>query len=376
MKSNNPFKRVHLLLTVAPDRPHGSMRQYAELTEQALLAAGIPVSIHHLAPRQRRFAWLPGKLDTIYRYLVIFFNTRKAAWGATQEDLYHVLDGGHGYVLLGLPRRVKKVCTVHDVMPLLRNRGLMPGSVASRFRNPALQLSLMGLKRADRIVSVSENTGSDLIRLGADKNRISVVYSPLPDRFRTIAAKRTSVSWSERTKGTGSYVFHISNNNFYKNRGMVVTVFAKLQAIHNLRLKLAGNPPDKALQEIIDESGVADKIDFAVFPSDEELQKLYSHAAVFLFPSTYEGFGWPPLEAMALGCPVVAGDAPAVNEICAGAALFAPPDDAESLTAACREILDHQEKAERLIIQGQAHAATFTVTRFAEQLVDAYRKIT
>ena len=175
--------------------------------------------------------------------------------------------------------------------------------------------------------------------------------------------------------GQSPYVFNISNNNFYKNRGMVVDVFSRLQTIPNLRLILAGNPPDRALQKAIDVSGVADAIELVAFPSDEKLDELYRQASLFLFPSTYEGFGWPPLEAMALGCPVVAGDAPSVNEVCAGGAKFAPPDDAEALTEACRNILNSPEEAERLIRQGQIHASNFTVTRFAEQLRDVYFEV-
>ena len=105
MKSDGVFKRVHLLLTVAPDRPHGSMRRYADLVEQALTSGGIPVSIHHLAPRQAGLRWLPAKLDTFYRYLVTLFNTRKAAQRAMVDELFHLLDGSHSYVLPALPRR-------------------------------------------------------------------------------------------------------------------------------------------------------------------------------------------------------------------------------------------------------------------------------
>jgi glycosyltransferase involved in cell wall biosynthesis len=348
------------------------MRRYAELTEQALLSLGLNVEVHHLSPVQKGLWWLPGKLDTFYRYIVTFTNARKAARRAGHDELFHLLDGGHGYALFALPRRLKTVCTVHDVMPTLKNRGLLPGGVKSRFKNPVLWLTWKGLMRADRLIAVSSNTRADMVRLGDDENRVSVVHNPLPDNFTKIAAAGEHRAWKDRIDQAPPYLFHISNNNYYKNRGMVIKVFDRLRAESDLCLKLAGNPPDKSVQTLIDESEYAHAIEIVPFPSEDELQDLYRGAAVFLFPSRYEGFGWPPLEAMALGCPVVAGDAPAVNDVCAGGALFAPPDDVEALAGACRKILFNEEIAEKQIRSGQRHAAAFTVERFAKQLQDVY----
>ena len=104
-------------------------------------------------------------------------------------------------------------------------------------------------------------------------------------------------------------VFHVGHNGHYKNRAGVIRVFARIRAQTPARLVMAGPPPTAALRDLVKALHVEGDVEFVENPDDAQLFRIYRDAAVFLFPSIYEGFGWPPLEAMALGCPVVCSTA-------------------------------------------------------------------
>ena len=109
--------------------------------------------------------------------------------------------------------------------------------------------------------------------------------------------------------------------------------------------------------------------------SDDRLVELYNAADVLLFPSFYEGFGWPPLEAMACGTPVVVSDAPSLAEVVGGAGLAAPARDVSALVAAVRSIVETPELAETLRRRGIERAAQFTWRRTIDGFAQAYAMV-
>ncbi|MFT8676100.1 MAG: glycosyltransferase family 1 protein [Acetobacter sp.] len=110
--------------------------------------------------------------------------------------------------------------------------------------------------------------------------------------------------------------------------------------------------------------------------TDRELRALYEAAACFVFPSLYEGFGLPPLEAMACGCPVVAADIAVLHEICGAAALYADPTDPDAIARAVLDVLDTPASARDMRAAGKARAASFTWDRAARSLLDVARSLT
>ena len=120
------------------------------------------------------------------------------------------------------------------------------------------------------------------------------------------------------------------------------------------------------------ELGIAAVVDWRHDVSDGELRALYRAAAVFLFPSRYEGFGWPPLEAMAAGTPVVCANMASLPEVVGDAALLAAPDDYAGLARHCVDILSQPALAAELIRRGFENAKRFSLERFATQLAAFY----
>ena len=133
------------------------------------------------------------------------------------------------------------------------------------------------------------------------------------------------------------YLFHIGNNADYKNRTGVLDVFARLQDVLDLHLLMAGPEPTPELRQ---KAEGLKRVHFEINPSDAQLAHLYRKASAFLFPSLYEGFGMPVLEAMAAGCPVVCSTAASLPEVAGDAALIASADNTTALARHCRSLLE------------------------------------
>jgi glycosyltransferase involved in cell wall biosynthesis len=126
------------------------------------------------------------------------------------------------------------------------------------------------------------------------------------------------------------------------------------------------------LQMIIQELQVGDKITFVSYPNDQAVSSLYLKASILLFPSYYEGFGWPPLEAMAFGCPVVCSHSGSLPEIVGNAALMASPDNLSAIVAQCDFLLNQSEEATKLVQAGLENIQRFSSLKMGEDLINFY----
>ncbi len=361
-------KRIILISTDPPDRMRGSMSRYAGMVREALetQAPGeYQIEDMCLSPRQSWLERWPGKAQTLVRYGMIAFQARRRL-PAQSRGILHLLDGSHAY-LLGAVRRLAAplVVTVHDFIPLLCLRGELGGARVSGFSRWLLPRVLAGLRRADAWVADSANTRDDLVRLAGVDER-AVYLAPLA-RFSVAEAQPAPA------RDSRSYMLHVAANNaFYKNRAGVIDVFQMVRKTENVRLVMAGAPPDVALQHKIAVAGVESDVEFQTNLSESQLAGLYQHAALLLFPSYYEGFGWPPLEAMSCGCPVVCSHAGSLPEVVGSAALMAAPTDISGLAEHCRGILRDSALRARLIAAGREQAARFTLERMGAGLLTAY----
>ena len=364
-------RRVMLVSTAAPDRPHGSMVRYGAMVRAALErhAAGFgTVEELNLSPPQ---AWLnrfPAGWREPIRYARIAANARRLL-PAQGDGILHLLDGSHAY-LLGAVRQLSGplVVTVHDLIPALCLRGELAGERPGRGAAWIVHRTLADLARADAWVADSANTRSNLVRLvGMDSNRVRVVHPAV-----SVGAGRAAAGGN--SGNASPYILHVAgNNNFYKNRPGVIEVFAVIRRSVPVKLKLVGPPPDAVLRQAIVRTGTAAAIEFLSDMPEAGLAAMYRGAAFLLFPSTYEGFGWPPLEAMAFGCPVVCSTAGSLAEVVGGAALTAAPDDVSGLAAHGMEILLNPATRQRLVAAGYDHARKFSLAALATGLVQAYQ---
>jgi glycosyltransferase involved in cell wall biosynthesis len=234
------------------------------------------------------------------------------------------------------------------------------------------------VRAADRIIAVSQQTKRDLIELyHTPAGKITVIYEGVDPRFRPAPADEIA-----RVKAAYSpdrpYLLMVGTLEPRKNHATAARAVARLKAMgfpHRLLVVGGRGWLFDQVQAAVAEAGVANDVTFAGYVPAEDLPPLYSGAACALMPSLYEGFGFPVLEAMACGAPVVCSDASSLPEVAGEAARLVPPTDDEALAAAVARLLREPGLAAGLREQGFAQAARFRWARCAAETVGVYAAV-
>jgi glycosyltransferase involved in cell wall biosynthesis len=343
------------------------MRRYADLVESALSSfSDIQVQRIGIAPADPP-GKLPSALRTLWHHAGVAGNARRLR-ARRDIDLFHVIDGSRGYVASCLPPG-RTIVTVHDLIPWLQSERYFPVPPPSRAARWIVRRAAAGLGDAKHLVCDSTATQTDLLRaIPSTVGRSCVVFPPLEPAFIDAAVVSSDV------RPAAPFVFHVGNNAFYKNRRGVLEVFSRIAPSVPHNLIMAGPAPTIELKDSAQSLGIKDRVAFIENPTDDEVRTLYRTASLFLFPSRYEGFGWPPLEAMASGCPVVCSHAGSLGEVVDTAALTAAADDTETLAKHCVNVLADPATAESLRLLGHARATQFGLDSFGQRLVAVYRQ--
>jgi glycosyltransferase involved in cell wall biosynthesis len=356
------------------DERQPSMRLYAERLGDALLRQG--VSVTRLRPptivpeewRARSSTWT--KLDMQFgRFTVYPRLVRKL-----DADVIHVIDHGQAYLLHSLDAS-RTVVTCHDIILLALAHGRIGSSPVPPIALNILRISLHLMKRAAAIVADSEQTKRDLVAfLEIPPERITVIapglnqpFSPNPER---------GAETRRRLKlGDGPLVLHIGRT-FYKNISGVLRVVAALRA-QGVPAKLVRTGKSLAGAEgaLAARLGLGEAVVELGGVSDDQLPALYNAVDLLLFPSLYEGFGWPPLEAMASGTPVVCSRGGSLGDVVGDAALTSDPENIEALTWHAASVLTDASLRRSLVERGLAHVQQFSWERTAAQLIDVYNGV-
>ncbi len=343
------------LIRTAPADPPGSMSAYADLVLRALAAYGptdlVVRTCDLFDPRGGGGMWRHHGWRLCHA---------RRALAAAPADLYHLLDGSMaGWIPRSLLPRL--LVTVHDLVPLLQLCGELPG----RPSPPAAWLirrSVRALRNCGGVCAISEQTRADV------KRRVGPSWNPvvIPIAVRPL----TNSAPLPAPALPGRFILHVGNNADYKNRSGVLDCFAALQAFADLHLILAGPRPSPALRA---QAAGLPRVRFTGPVTDGQLLTLYQQAALLLFPSRYEGFGMPVLEAMAAGCPVVCSTGGALGEVAGGAALTAPAGAVDRLAAHCRSLLTDAGLRAKMVARGRRQAARFTLPAMGNALLDWYQ---
>jgi glycosyltransferase involved in cell wall biosynthesis len=273
------------------------------------------------------------------------------------------------FVLPPTHKGVRTILTVHD-LSFVR----VPESAPERLREYLNQVVPRSVRRADLILADSQATRQDLIAIyHTPPEKVSVLYSGVDDRFYPIEDSTHLSKVRARYGIGGPYIFSVGTVQPRKNYGRLVEAFHRLNQ-RDLKLVIAGGKGwlDDPLMRQVEALGLSERVRFLGFVPDDDLPALYSGAWVFAFPSLYEGFGLPPLEAMACGVPVVASNTSSMPEVVADAGLLVDPLDVDALTDALRRALDDQALRIRLINRGQLRVQAFSWDKAARQLREHY----
>jgi glycosyltransferase involved in cell wall biosynthesis len=288
---------------------------------------------------------------------------------AGRSDVYHATD-----FILPPTAAPGTILTVHD---LTFERD--PSSAAPTLLSFLKRAVPDSVRRANHVIADSQATADDLnVLYNVPRERISVILSGVDARFRpnASAGNEDQLLRAKYRIGNAPFILAVGTLQRRKNHLGLVRAFATLRdtAVH---LVIAGGKGwlyDDVLAEIR-AARLTDRVTFTGFVDDADLPALYRAARVLAFPSFYEGFGLPPLEAMASGTPVVSANTSSLPEVVGDAALTVDPHDVAALGAALARALADGAWRRDAIARGLARASTFTWQRAAEQLISVYDRV-
>ncbi len=278
-------------------------------------------------------------------------------------DLFYSPD----FVLPPTRRRTRTLLTVHDLSFLRYPDHFVPKLV--RYLSRVVPESVA---RADRVLADSEATRADLVELlGTPPEKVEVLYSGVDARFRPEGEPGEQERLRARYGLDRPYVLSVGTLQPRKNYVRLIRAFARL-SMSGLMLVIAG-ARGWLYEEVLEEATRhGDRVRILGFVEEEDLPALYRNAVLFVFPSFYEGFGLPVLEAMACGVPVVCSCASSLPEVAGDAALLVDPQDEEGLRGAMGRALEDDSLRREMTARGLARAAAFTWERAARQLFAAF----
>ncbi len=233
-------------------------------------------------------------------------------------------------------------------------------------------------RRADRVITISAAVGDDVhARLRVPRERIVPVLlghgMTVPDQVTPEAEVRARFGL-----GDGRIVLCVSAALAHKNLARLLEARARLDAAHDAaRLVIAGRAAleHDALRADAARLGVADRVSFTGWIDDPDLEGLYAAASCCVYPSLYEGFGLPVLEAMARGVPLACSNATSLPEVAGDAAVLFDPHDTDAMAAAIGSLLADRRRAEALVARGRERAEAFTWERCAGGVFDVYQQV-
>ncbi|MFQ5811966.1 MAG: glycosyltransferase family 4 protein [Anaerolineae bacterium] len=284
-------------------------------------------------------------------------------------DIFHSPD-----FVLPPVRRAKTLVTVHD-LSFIR----YPQCADANLRAYLNQVVPRSVHRADLILADSQSTKDDLVELlGVAPDRIEVVYPGVEKRFRPIEDQAHLEEVRKRYNLPPRFALGLGTLQPRKNFTRLIEAYSLLVTRHpSLQLVIAGGK-GWLYEEIfasVERLGLEEKVIFPGFVADEHLPALYNLAELFVFPSLYEGFGLPPLEALACGTPVITSNASSLPEVVGEAGPMVEATDVEALAEAMKRVLEDDALQERMIAKGMKQAGKFTWEKTAAKLLSLYEAI-
>jgi glycosyltransferase involved in cell wall biosynthesis len=347
----------------------------------------IPALLSHAPPDTRFTAFVnreaatakDGPWGELLPAVTVPVNARdRVQWVLGEQTLLPILAARAGVELVHslastapLWGRFRRVVTVHDLI-----YARYPEAHAG-IRDKGMKLLVPGAaRRSDRVIADSRSTRDDLVALlGLAAERIDIV----PLGFGSVRREQPLAEQDVRARlglGERRVVLSLSAKRPHKNLLALIGAFARLPAEDRPVLVLPGYPTayESQLRERASALGIAEDVRFPAWLSSAELEGVWAIARVFVFPSLYEGFGLPVLEAMARGVPVACSNASALTEVAGDAALLFDPRDEQAIAVAVARLLDDDARRTQLVARGHARAREFTWERSARLTLDCYRR--
>lgn len=345
-----------------------------------LTAAGVSAELVQPFPVFGRFRYAGKFVGKWLAYLdkFVLFPRALAKKMRDRPSVVHICDHSNAMYASAI-RDLPVVVTCHDLLAVRGALGEETETPASATGKQLQQWILRGLENSTAIACVSRATLADAHRLIKRQHGrpaleqitlgLSYPYRMLPpEEARARLAKIPALA-----AGT-QFVLHVGSNLTRKNREGVLHIFARCKENWNGALVFAGDPLSPSLVSLGRELGISDRIVEAPDADSELLEALYNCATALLFPSTFEGFGWPIAEAHACGCPVLCADREPMSEVAGDAGLLHPVEDEEGFAADLLRLTDPDERA-RWSAKALENAKRFSTARMIAEYSKLYRSL-
>ncbi len=285
-------------------------------------------------------------------------------------DLYH---STHYVLPAALP--CPAVATIHDIIHLLYP-DFLPNRLAFLYAQRMIRSTLT---RGERIIAVSRNTKEDLqdyFQVSGEK--IEVIYNGVDDIFRHDIPAGHVDDWLERLAISKPYLLFVGNPKPHKNLDNVIKAFARALELKTFDAQLvcvgARKPSEFKILQRASQLGISDRIQLVGHVATEALPALYRGASLFLYPTLYEGFGLPVIEAMACGTAVITSNTSALKEISEGYAHLVDPLNVEKMALAISHCMSDTAYRQQLAERGRKRARDFRWHRAAQQTLAVYQR--
>lgn len=288
-----------------------------------------------------------------------------------QYDIIHLLDYQSPFLHLNK----NYIISIHDLSFFLFTNTFSKGQRIYKQVN-----TNYGLKNAKGIITISKSTKEDILTIFPyiDERKIEIIPLAVNSIFKRKIYEDEIIETKQRFNINGEYILFVGTLEPRKNIFTIINSFRKILYYYpNIKLVIVGKKGwlyQEILKKVRNER-LQGNVIFTDYVKDEYLPALYKGAKAFLFPSLYEGFGIPVLEAMTVGCPVITSNLSSLPEVAGNAGILINPLDEEEIADSILILLNNEDKRKELIINGKKRAESFSWEKTAEKTIKVYEKI-
>ena len=357
-----------------------SMQRFGAMMLHGLTSRGVKTELISPQPFLGKLRFLGGFgrkwLGYVDKYILFPFQLRRRI-ARMPQPIVHICDHSNA-VYVNMCRPASVLVTCHDLLAVRGGLGEdtdCPATFTGRFLQRWI---LSGLRRAEAIACDSGATASDASRLLGESYSqwVNVISLGLNYNYRrldheTVRARLQVVPALDLSR---TFVLHVGSNLRRKNRDGVLRIVAKIKDQWNGQIVFAGERLSRELRALAKQLGVADRVVEVPDVTNELLEALYNSAVALLYPSRFEGFGWPVIEAQACGCPVICSTAGPLPEVAGEAGLFHPVEDETGFATDLLRLSNPAERS-RWSDRSVANSKRFSTTKMIDQYIDVYRRL-
>jgi glycosyltransferase involved in cell wall biosynthesis len=312
-----------------------------------------------------------GKIFNIYNCYKLANNLYKYFQLETRVNIKKKIDIWHEtYPLPIKVNNAKKITTIHDLIPLK-----LPYTTLDD-KKSFFNLTKDAIKNSNIILTVSENTKKDILHcFDVNPDKIQVTYQPIIDNSHLVENHTREINLKKYNLKNKKYILFVGTIEPKKNLGRLINAYSCLDT--DMQLVIVGKKgwlweDDISQLEALFGNGLNEKIKLLEYVSKKDLIYLYYGAFCLVFPSLYEGFGLPPLEAMSLGCPVITSNVSSLPEVCGDAAIYVDPYNSDEIRQAIEKLINNPEMQIKLVEAGKKRVELFSMENYTKKLYNAY----